>query len=145
MHRIFNLVFFVLVIRYSVSHCYLHERVFDFLQQPVDTSQSPEDHIISLHKALIDGYSHRCQKKWSTHPDDGYYYQNLTYHLKEALDNNTLNEVIHDFNWVVKKITLCGEYRQELQKLLDHCFNQKQMQVFQLFQAIVILVHFNNK
>ena len=135
----FHLVFSISSNSYSQSHCCLHERVFHFLQQPIDTNQSTEDYITCLHQALIDGYSHRCQQKWSTHPDDGYFYQNLIYHLQQAKDPKILIDILHDFNWLIRKITLNGVNSQEFLNMLDFCFTQKQMKVYQFFLAIMTL------
>ena len=86
--------------------CVLHNLMIEYLRQPIDGKLSKEQYFILLNKTLIEGYYEKSNGKWSTYPDDGYYYQYLIYHALQAKDGKTLKEIIRDFKWISVKIHL---------------------------------------
>ena len=45
-------------------------------------------------------YWKKCLAGWHTAPNDGYLYQNLAWHLKEADRQEELRKLLLDFNWL---------------------------------------------
>ena len=60
-----------------------------------------------LNQNLIDGYRKRCNGKWSTYPnEDYYYYQYLIQHAIQAKDDETIQAILRDFKWMNIKLKL---------------------------------------
>ena len=60
-----------------------------------------------LNQNLIHGYRKYCNGEWSTYPgEDYYYYQYLIHHVIQAKDDETIEKIMRDFNWMSLKIQL---------------------------------------
>ncbi|RDD35903.1 Apoptotic protease-activating factor 1 [Trichoplax sp. H2] len=88
------------------SHCVLHDLMVDYLQQRLYSHNSNQDYRKSLNKTLIDGYRNQCHGKWNTFPDDGYFYPNLIYHALIAENDEHLQSIMTDFDWMTRKIEI---------------------------------------
>ncbi|EDV21016.1 uncharacterized protein TRIADDRAFT_60338 [Trichoplax adhaerens] len=86
------------------NYCILHEKIIDYLQQPIDSQQSQQSYVKKLHQTLIDSYVKLYDGKWSTYPDDGYFYQYIIYHAIQADDDSILATLMTDFNWMMNKL-----------------------------------------
>lgn len=42
------------------------------------------NHLVALHMALLNGYGAKCPDGWKSGPNDGYFLENLAYHLRQA-------------------------------------------------------------
>ena len=63
----------------------------------------------AAHRRLIEGYRSRCSGGgWAGGPNDGYFLQNLAYHLAASGHSEELDELLLDFDWIRRKVTECG-------------------------------------
>jgi WD40 repeat protein len=62
------------------------------------------ENLAALHQQLLDSYRRRCGKGWHTGPDDGYFFEQLTYHLKEAGRQEEVSRIVLDFDWIETKL-----------------------------------------
>ncbi|EDV21128.1 uncharacterized protein TRIADDRAFT_60393 [Trichoplax adhaerens] len=131
---------------YSSSCCILTEVMVDFLQQPLQSDQSISDYNKILNQALIHGYAHRCERKWFTHPDDGYFYQYLIFHVVQAEDVVSLEEIVRDFDWITNKLRSCKlakELYSDLQKCLDYFYFNGEIEKWFNIQELYQLLNTN--
>jgi WD40 repeat protein len=75
----------------------LHDLQFDYVRKQACG-------LPALHNRLLDAYAEQCKDGWHTGPDDGYFFQYLPYHLKEAGRGEELRELLLDFNWLQAKL-----------------------------------------
>ncbi|EDV19045.1 uncharacterized protein TRIADDRAFT_64424 [Trichoplax adhaerens] len=73
----------------------------DYLQKRLSKSEQ-----VDTHKTLIDGYHKQCHEKWNTFPDDGYFYSNLIHHALIAENDQHLQSIMTDFDWMTRKIQI---------------------------------------
>ncbi len=79
--------------------------------------------VAGAHGRLIDGYGRCCQSspegevtaasqrdrgRWASGPDDGYFFQNLAYHLAQAGRSGELDRLLTDFGWLRRKLSVAG-------------------------------------
>lgn len=79
--------------------------------------------VPGAHGRLVDGYSRCCQPSrkggapaagqgagggWASGPDDGYFFQNLAYHLACAGRSGELDRLLTDFGWLGRKLRVAG-------------------------------------
>ena len=57
-----------------------------------------------LHRDLIDSYRPKCPNSWPSGPDDGYFFQHLPYHLRQAELRDELRTLLLDFDWLAAKL-----------------------------------------
>ncbi len=57
-----------------------------------------------LHLHMISAYGRLAQQGWSSAPDDGYFYQNLGWHLLGAKRLAELKSLLLNFDWISKKL-----------------------------------------
>ena len=55
-----------------------HDLQLDYVRKCAGSS------LPQLHSQLLDRYKQRCSDGWHTGPDDGYFFEHLAYHLREA-------------------------------------------------------------
>ncbi|RDD41618.1 Apoptotic protease-activating factor 1 [Trichoplax sp. H2] len=91
-------------VKESKGYCVVHDLIVDFLQQQIYLQTLKQDYHKILNNKLMDGYSNRCEGRWNTLADDGYFYQNLIYHAILAENNEHLQNILTDFNWMTCKI-----------------------------------------
>jgi len=79
------------------------------------TGSSPateQKSLAAAHRRLIDGYRARCSDgSWSKGPDDGYFFENIAYHLAMANRTRELERLLLDYDWLRVKLRVCGVLR----------------------------------
>ena len=68
------------------------------------TGAPKNDDLTALHQRLLDAYADRCPVGWPSGPDDGYFFQHMTYHLVGANRHETLRDLLFDFDWLQAKL-----------------------------------------
>ena len=77
----------------------LHDLQHDYLRAVC------KNFLKSLHGLILDAYSQKTiERKWSTGPDDGYFFKHLAYHLKNAGKEKDLISLLLDFDWIETKL-----------------------------------------
>lgn len=123
-------------------YCTLHDLTIEYLRQPIDRKQSTEQYFIAINQRLIDGYSKTCNRKWSSHPYDDYYYQYFMDHAMQAEDHNTIQEIMRDFEWMNSKLQLdktIYNLRVDLEKAVNHV-KKKKIQVCSIDPSSISLI-----
>ena len=59
---------------------------------------------VALNGRLLDAYAKRCSNGWASGPADGYYFEHLAYHLKEAGRATELRQLLFNFDWLQAKL-----------------------------------------
>jgi WD40 repeat protein len=75
----------------------LHDLQYDYLRAVVSD-------ISNLHYQLLSAYQQKCNGSWPNGPNDGYYFENLAYHLVEAGKKEDLRHLLFDFEWIAAKL-----------------------------------------
>ena len=75
----------------------LHDLQFDYLRATAGD-------LTHLHNNLLEAYSKICSNKWSSGPEDGYFYKHLAYHMKEAGKKEELRNLLLNFEWMCSKL-----------------------------------------
>lgn len=75
----------------------LHDLQFDYLRATAGD-------LPSLHNQLLEAYGKGCGGKWSSGPEDGYFYKHLAYHMKEAGKKEELRKLLLNFEWMCSKL-----------------------------------------
>jgi hypothetical protein len=60
--------------------------------------------LTPLHNELLDAYRRRCPDGWHEGPNDGYFFQQLVYHLIHSERADELHRLLHDFRWLQAKL-----------------------------------------
>lgn len=81
----------------------LHDLQYDYLKAVVDDE-------VRIHNNLLDAYKKQCKGEWHKGLDDGYFFQNLPYHLKQAGKRDELIKLLLDFNWINAKLKATDIY-----------------------------------
>ena len=76
----------------------VHDLQADYLRHEVGD-------LRPLHLRLVAAYSARCPRGFASGPNDGYYFQNLAYHLVRAGRTEDLRERLLDYAWIEAKLT----------------------------------------
>ncbi|MCB8980698.1 MAG: hypothetical protein H6657_25080 [Ardenticatenaceae bacterium] len=58
----------------------------------------------SWQEHLLNGYERKCGGEWQCLPDDGYTYHYLLWHMGEAGQQNKLEQVLFNFDWLDAKL-----------------------------------------
>ncbi len=75
----------------------LHDLQLDYLRATAGD-------LTSLHNKLLEAYGKECGNKWSDGPEDGYFFEHLAYHMKEAGRKEELRKLLLDFEWMYTKL-----------------------------------------
>ena len=68
--------------------------------------------LAALHGRLVDGYRAQCPGgSWASGPNDGYFFQNIAYHLARADRAQELNRLLLDYDWLRAKLAVAGIIR----------------------------------
>jgi WD40 repeat protein len=59
---------------------------------------------VALNGRLLDSYAKRCSDGWPSGPKDGYYFEHLPWHLKEAGRTTELRQLLFNFDWLLAKL-----------------------------------------
>ncbi len=79
----------------------LHDLQFDYIRKRGGD-------IKEKHTKLLDRYQNICKDGWVSGPNDGYFYENIAYHLYNSTINGQLRELLLDYGWIEKKIAVAG-------------------------------------
>ena len=79
----------------------LHDLQYDYLQA---VAADPVD----LHRVLLDAYLEKSPGGWATGPNDGYFFQQLAYHLAVAGRPTDLHFLLSDSVWLEAKLAATG-------------------------------------
>ena len=61
---------------------------------------------------LVDGYRSQCSDgSWSQGPNDGYFFENIAYHMAQANRAQELNRLLLDYDWLRRKLAIGGIIR----------------------------------
>src|SRR5262249_34039446 len=69
-----------------------------------------------LHDRLLEAYARHWPNGWPSGPDDGYYFQQLGWHLVQAGRAEELRRLLLDYRWLEAKlaaagpVALCSDY-----------------------------------
>lgn len=67
------------------------------------------DDLVTLHNALLDAYAAKCSDGWTSGPNDGYFLQNLIYHLLATGDIEHVHRLlIGSSEWMEAKFRACA-------------------------------------
>ncbi|MDY9927970.1 NB-ARC domain-containing protein [Methanosarcina sp.] len=123
----------------------LHDLQLDYLRATAGD-------LTSLHNKLLEAYGKECGNKWSDGPEDGYFFEHLAYHMKEAGRKEELRKLLLDFEWMctkLKKVCIINEKtgleKPDVNSLLydyDYLFDETEIRLVQgaiklSFNAIV--------
>ncbi len=66
------------------------------------------DELSAVHGALLEAYATFCAQGWPKGPSDGYFFQNLAFHLIEAGRTDELCALLLDHRWLRAKVKDAG-------------------------------------
>jgi len=96
----------------------LHSLHYDFIRNGIGD-------VNPLHDLLLGAYKKKCAEGWYTGPNDGYFFQNLVYHLREL---NRVDELIElltgSSDWMEAKFKACkgnAAYASDINLVLELC------------------------
>lgn len=77
--------------------------------QHLKAQQDPQS-IRRLHERLLSGYESICDDRvgWASGPVDGYFFEQLPYHLCQAGQQKVLRELLRNYDWLLAKLQACG-------------------------------------
>lgn len=81
----------------------IHDLMLDYLRRCLGA-----DGLLGRHKQLLQRYAQRCSGNWAAGPDDGYFFQNLIWHLRSAERTEEALALLTNFAWVRAKLDACG-------------------------------------
>ena len=91
--------------RYKYTrHYQFHDLYYDFLK----AIANEENKMGGYHRRMVDAYKVQCPSGWHSGPDDGYYFQQIAYHLHHAKQNDTLKNLLLDYSWIETKLEVNG-------------------------------------
>ena len=85
------------LLRAEAGRVSLHDLQMDYLSR-----RAPD--LPALHNQLLAAYGRQCPSGWASGPDDGYFYQHLAHHLREAGRTQELQELLLDLDWITTKL-----------------------------------------
>ena len=97
-----HLVSLSLATRDDSDRITLHDLQLDYVRKCAGSS------LPELHSRFLDRYKLRCSDGWHTGPDDGYFFEHLAYHLKEAGQLAELRKLLFDYSWLQGKLGISG-------------------------------------
>jgi WD40 repeat protein len=81
----------------------IHDLLLDYLRHRLGL-----DRLVEKHSDLLERYAQRCGGKWSQGPNDGYFFENLIWHLRSARRTDEALRLLSDFEWVEAKLKASG-------------------------------------
>ena len=82
-------------------HVTLHDLQHDYLRAALHD-------LSGLHAELLAAYREKCPEGWHTGPNDGYFFDHLTYHLARAGRSDELAETLLDYRWLRARLIASG-------------------------------------
>ncbi len=98
-----QLVDLSLLTRDSGRRLRLHDLMLDYLRRRLGA-----DSLIRKHRQLLDRYAQRCSGNWPQGPNDGYFFENLIWHLRSAGRSDEALGLLTHFAWMDAKLDACG-------------------------------------
>jgi WD40 repeat protein len=80
------------------------ERLFSLHDLQIDYVRAVAGDVRELHEDLLQAYQKKCMNGWATGPNDGYFFQYLPYHLKEAQRDEELRSLLFNPRWLQAKL-----------------------------------------
>jgi NB-ARC domain/APAF-1 helical domain len=81
------------LVRRDKGQLNLHDLQLDYVRLKFEANGGK---LKDLHAKLVDTYQKRCPDGWHTGPNDGYFFENLAYHLQKAEQIQELRSLITD-------------------------------------------------
>lgn len=81
----------------------IHDLILDYLRRLVGA-----DKLTRKHRDLLASYGRKCSGEWPRGPNDGYYFENLIWHLRSARQSDDALHLLMDFAWMQAKLDACG-------------------------------------
>ena len=87
----------------------LHDLLYDVARTQLTASAGG---LAATHLKLVEGYRARCADgQWPDGPDggpDGYFFENIAYHLTQAGLTDELDHLLLDYDWLRTKLSVAG-------------------------------------
>ncbi|MBT9310638.1 NB-ARC domain-containing protein [Leptothoe kymatousa] len=83
------------------ENLFLHDLQYDYIGKQVKD-------LPGLHQRWLDAYKEKCGQGWASCPQDGYFFGQLTRHLKEAGQVDQLRSLLFDYDWLRAQLTANG-------------------------------------
>ncbi len=99
--KIINLLCSRSLVQTSESGLSFHDLTYDFIK-------GSANHYVALQENLLAAYSSKCEQGWHTGPCDGYFFENLIFHLAEAQQVKEVNKLLSDYYWLYLKLKATG-------------------------------------
>ncbi|MBT9316840.1 NB-ARC domain-containing protein [Leptothoe spongobia] len=80
----------------------LHDLQCDYI------SKRTEEDLFLRHQRWLDAYKEKCGQGWASCPQDGYFFGQLTRHLKEAGQLDELRQLLFDYDWLRTQLKANG-------------------------------------
>jgi WD40 repeat protein len=90
-----------LIRRDNVGRLTLHDLQLDYVRQQVKD-------LPVLHNRLLNAYQAQCPQGWHTYSPDGYFFEWLPHHLKQADRTADLQALLLDYPWLQAKLDNTG-------------------------------------
>ncbi|ABW33415.1 NB-ARC domain-containing protein [Acaryochloris marina] len=85
----------------------------DYPQRQVSLHDLQQDYLQAqrankgaLHQQLLEAYQQSCLEGWHKGPKDGYFYEHLAHHLKQAERTDELRQLLLDYRWMQRKLRI---------------------------------------
>jgi WD40 repeat protein len=98
-----QLVDLSLATRDSDRRLRIHDLVLDYLRLRLGG-----DNLVAKHCEFLDSYARRCSGDWPQGRNDGYFFENLIWHLRSAHKSDEALRLLTDFRWMQTKLSACG-------------------------------------
>ena len=98
-----QLVDLSLMTRDTEGRFLIHDLLLDYLRHRLGTEQ-----VRLAHKDLLQSYREQCPHYWADGPHDGYFFENLTWHLRNAGQADDALSLVMDLRWIDAKMRACG-------------------------------------
>ncbi|MBD2472990.1 NB-ARC domain-containing protein, partial [Nostoc sp. FACHB-145] len=76
----------------------LHDLQLDYVRKQASN-------LPALHGQLLQAYESKCANGWATGPKDGYFFEQLGYHLLQANHREEFRQLLLEFNWLQAKLS----------------------------------------
>ena len=81
----------------------MHDLVLDYLRRALGA-----DKLISKHRDLLASYRRKCDGEWPQGPNDGYFFENLIWHLRSGCQAEEALRLLMNVPWMQSKLDACG-------------------------------------
>jgi WD40 repeat protein len=81
----------------------IHDLLLDYLRHRLGAEK-----LCEAHNRLLQAYSGLCAGCWKDGPRDGYFFENLIWHMRKAERTDEAVRLICDFGWIDAKLHACG-------------------------------------